>query len=119
MCARTSIQRKAWVPHLLLISKTNSIQRRGRSFSATYSRSCKPCSMTLITQRPPRFPGHRPAVDVPFLGNQIWIDFIWRTARGLATLTPREVSQVHCCVYRGQGAFQHDYLIVDRAVALT
>ena len=37
--------------------------------------------MTLITQRPPRFLGHRPAVDVPFLGNQTWIDFIWRTVR--------------------------------------
>jgi|SRR5450759_1642728 len=34
--------------------------------------------MTLITQRPPRFPGHRPAVDVPFFGNQTWIDSIWR-----------------------------------------
>jgi hypothetical protein len=36
---------------LLLISKTNRTQRRGRYFSATYSRSCKLCSMTLITQR--------------------------------------------------------------------
>lgn len=32
-----------------------------------------------------------------------------------ATLTPREVSRVHCCIYRAQGTFQHDYFIVDRA----
>jgi pSer/pThr/pTyr-binding forkhead associated (FHA) protein len=31
-----------------------------------------------------------------------------------ATLTPREVSRVHCRIYRAQGTFQHDYFIVDQ-----
>jgi pSer/pThr/pTyr-binding forkhead associated (FHA) protein len=31
-----------------------------------------------------------------------------------ATLTPREVSRVHCSIYRAPGTFQHDYFIIDR-----
>ena len=31
-----------------------------------------------------------------------------------ATLTPREVSRVHCCIYRAQGTFQFDYFLFDR-----
>lgn len=31
-----------------------------------------------------------------------------------ATLTPREVSRVHCSIYRAQGTFQNDYYIIDR-----
>jgi pSer/pThr/pTyr-binding forkhead associated (FHA) protein len=30
-----------------------------------------------------------------------------------ATLTPREVSRVHCRIYRAQGTFQHDYFLLD------
>jgi pSer/pThr/pTyr-binding forkhead associated (FHA) protein len=30
------------------------------------------------------------------------------------TLTPREVSRVHCAIYRAEGTFQHDYFLVDR-----
>lgn len=31
-----------------------------------------------------------------------------------ATLTPREVSRVHCSIYRARGTFQDDYFIIDR-----
>jgi pSer/pThr/pTyr-binding forkhead associated (FHA) protein len=31
-----------------------------------------------------------------------------------ATLTPREVSRVHCSIYRAPGTFQSDYFIIDR-----
>lgn len=31
-----------------------------------------------------------------------------------ATLTPREVSRIHCSIYRAVGTFQDDYFIVDR-----
>jgi len=30
-----------------------------------------------------------------------------------AMLTPREVSRVHCRIYRAQGTFQHDYFLLD------
>jgi pSer/pThr/pTyr-binding forkhead associated (FHA) protein len=32
-----------------------------------------------------------------------------------ATLTPREVSRVHCAIYRQEGVLNHDYWIIDRA----
>jgi pSer/pThr/pTyr-binding forkhead associated (FHA) protein len=32
-----------------------------------------------------------------------------------ATLTPREVSRVHCAIYRQEGVLSHDYWIIDRA----
>ena len=31
-----------------------------------------------------------------------------------ATLTPREVSRVHCAIYRKEGVTKHDYWIIDR-----
>jgi len=31
-----------------------------------------------------------------------------------ATLTPREVSRVHCAIYRHDGVSQHDYWLIDR-----
>jgi pSer/pThr/pTyr-binding forkhead associated (FHA) protein len=31
-----------------------------------------------------------------------------------ATLTPREVSRVHCAIYRQQGVVSHDYWLIDR-----
>jgi FHA domain-containing protein len=31
-----------------------------------------------------------------------------------ATLTPREVSRVHCAVYRREGVTKHDYWVIDR-----
>jgi FHA domain len=31
-----------------------------------------------------------------------------------ATLTPREVSRVHCSIYRSEGVTKHDYWIIDR-----
>jgi hypothetical protein len=31
-----------------------------------------------------------------------------------ATLTPREVSRVHCSIYRRDGVTKHDYWIIDR-----
>ena len=31
-----------------------------------------------------------------------------------ATLTPREVSRVHCSIYRQEGVEKHDYWIIDR-----
>jgi pSer/pThr/pTyr-binding forkhead associated (FHA) protein len=30
------------------------------------------------------------------------------------TLTPREVSRVHCMIYRREGVTQHDYWLIDR-----
>jgi pSer/pThr/pTyr-binding forkhead associated (FHA) protein len=30
------------------------------------------------------------------------------------TLTPREVSRVHCMIYRKQGVSKHDYWLIDR-----
>jgi pSer/pThr/pTyr-binding forkhead associated (FHA) protein len=30
------------------------------------------------------------------------------------TLTPREVSRVHCMIYRREGVTKHDYWILDR-----
>jgi pSer/pThr/pTyr-binding forkhead associated (FHA) protein len=31
-----------------------------------------------------------------------------------AALTPREVSRVHCAIYRSEGVSKHDYWIIDR-----
>ena len=31
-----------------------------------------------------------------------------------ATLTPREVSRLHCAIYRRQGVVSHDYWLIDR-----
>lgn len=31
-----------------------------------------------------------------------------------ATLTPREVSRVHCAIYRREGVTKHDYWIIDK-----
>lgn len=31
------------------------------------------------------------------------------------TLTPREVSRVHCTIYRREGVTKHDYWLIDRA----
>jgi hypothetical protein len=31
-----------------------------------------------------------------------------------AALAPREVSRVHCVIYRAEGTFQHDYFLMDR-----
>jgi hypothetical protein len=30
------------------------------------------------------------------------------------TLTPREVSRVHCAIYRREGVIKHDYWLIDR-----
>src|SRR5205814_1861937 len=39
------------------------------------------------------------------------VDVIVRDA---ATLTPREVSRVHCAIYRREGVTRHDYWVIDK-----